>query len=495
MSLKNEGSEGQIKELDLKAEANSEVSVEGRERCLESVTFTPEEEAKLVRKIDLYILPFMCLIFFAQYLDKQSLSYAAVFGLKKDLSMAAHDYSWCTTIFYLGQLGANFVFMYLMTVIPRAPMTGICVIIWSVCCLCLAAPNTKQGFWVGRLFLGIFEAVVQPACVLITSYWYRKREQPLRAACWISMNAIAQIVGSFLMYGIGKTNSSKIADWRLMFIACGIISLFGGILFYFWVPASPKTAWFLNEREKDIAIKRLYDESDRTEKVVFNKDQLKECLNFDWLFLCTIIFGFLICVVGGTIVFQSLILAGFGYDKFENMKFGSPAGAVQLVFIWLGVALVKIFPKERALVSIALAIVPLAGNIMLLCLKRSSGWWVIVGSWLGSVITCIMSILLSFISSNVRGNTKKALCSNGFFVGYCVAAIVFPQWWIGSYRGALIADIIIWVLLDMLLLFYRFKARRENSKKMELEAKGDTFEDSVEEDLSDKKDLRHRYVY
>lgn len=39
---------------------------------------TPEEERAVVRKIDMVILPLMCFVFFLQYLDKQSLSYAAV---------------------------------------------------------------------------------------------------------------------------------------------------------------------------------------------------------------------------------------------------------------------------------------------------------------------------------------------------------------------------------------------------------------------------------
>lgn len=462
---------------------------------LECITFTQEEEHRLIRKVDTFILPLMCLIFFAQYLDKQSLTYAAVFGLETDLKMAGHDYSWCTTMFYLGQLGANFFFMYLMTRLPRAPMTGVCVIIWSVCCLCLAAPRNKQGFWVCRLFLGIFEAVVQPACVLITSYWYRKREQPLRTACWISMNALAQIVGSFLMYGIGKTNRSSLADWRLMFIACGVISLVGGILFYVLVPISPKSAWFLSEREKEIALKRLFEESDRTEFNKFSKKQLKECLNFDWLFLTAMAFGFLICVTSGTIVFQSLILKSFGYDKFQNMKYGAPSGAVQLCFVWIGVLLVKLISKERALICIALISVPVAGNIMLLCLKKSSGWWVIVGSWFGSVSTCTMTIMLSLISSNVRGNTKKSLCSNAFFVGYCVAIIIYPQWWTGSYRGGLIVNLIMWGILDLVFVFYRQKSEFENKKKARLLKTENVPIAHMNQDLSDKQDLRHMYVH
>lgn len=41
-------------------------------------SYTAEEERAVLRKIDLTILPMMCVIFFLQYLDKQSLSYASV---------------------------------------------------------------------------------------------------------------------------------------------------------------------------------------------------------------------------------------------------------------------------------------------------------------------------------------------------------------------------------------------------------------------------------
>ena len=40
--------------------------------------YTPEEEREVLRKIDCTVMPMMCLVFFLQYLDKQSLSYASV---------------------------------------------------------------------------------------------------------------------------------------------------------------------------------------------------------------------------------------------------------------------------------------------------------------------------------------------------------------------------------------------------------------------------------
>lgn len=57
----------------------------------------------------------MCLVFFTQYLDKQSLAYAAVYGLIDDLELSDFQYSWLTSGFYLTQLFAELPFIYLST--------------------------------------------------------------------------------------------------------------------------------------------------------------------------------------------------------------------------------------------------------------------------------------------------------------------------------------------------------------------------------------------
>lgn len=66
--------------------------------------FTAEEERRVKRKIDLVILPLLCGVYMLQYLDKQSLSYASVFGLIPDLKLEGTEYSWCFSIFYIGTL-------------------------------------------------------------------------------------------------------------------------------------------------------------------------------------------------------------------------------------------------------------------------------------------------------------------------------------------------------------------------------------------------------
>ena len=53
----------------------------------EVVTMTPEEERRLLRKIDLHLMPLLCIVYGLNYLDKTTVSYASVMGLKADIHL------------------------------------------------------------------------------------------------------------------------------------------------------------------------------------------------------------------------------------------------------------------------------------------------------------------------------------------------------------------------------------------------------------------------
>ncbi|VEU24378.1 DEKNAAC105537 [Brettanomyces naardenensis] len=462
------------------------------------IDYSPEEEKKVVRKIDMVVLPLMCFVFFCCYMDKQTLSYTAVFGLKTDLKLDGNQYSWLTSGFYLSQMISQFFYTYMLSRFPIKIVTGVCVVCWAAACMCLAAPKNFAGFLAVRAVLGFCEGCVSPSFVIVTSLYYKKSEHSLRTAIWISCNAITQVVCTFMVYGLGKHTEMKMAVWRVTFLIAGCLTLVAGLLFFFLVPHSPESAWFLTPREREISRKRILAESDRGEKTSWDWSQAKECV-FDWVSWSSFLFGFLITVTSGPITFSSLMINDFGYDKFKTLIYSAPSGAVQFFFIWVGIAMLWLVPKQRCYIIMILILIPLAGNIALLCMRHSSGWGVIVGSWLGSCITSFYCILLSLNASNVRGNTKKSIVNNAFYVGYALACIVYPQWWNYSkdptYKTGLVTDIVFWVIMEALVYFYRFMCVRTNKKRDALEAEGKLGDYDPDDDLTDKQDMYHRYSY
>ncbi|KAF5009269.1 hypothetical protein FDECE_4481 [Fusarium decemcellulare] len=466
--------------------------------------YTPEEEKAVLRKIDMVILPFgqMCFVFFLQYLDKQSLSYAAVFGLIEDLNLTSTQYSWCSSIFYVGQLVAEYPFIYLMSRLHLTKFVGATVIIWGVVCMCLAAPQNYAGFAAVRFLLGFSEGAVSPAFVTITSIWYRKSEHTLRTALWVTMNGIAQVVGCLLMYGIGKNTALGLAPWRTLFLVCGAMTVVAGIAFFTLMPNGPRDAWFLNPREREVLSLRMAKDREGGDKTSFSMAQLRETM-MDPKAWAVFWFGVLVTMQSPVLTFASLVIKSIGYTQLETMLYTAPSGAVQIGLLWVGVGLCTLFPRQRTLVVLVLIIPPLIGNVFLMKLDVSAGWGLIAASWLASCMTATMSILLSLSASNVKGNTKRALVNGMFFIGYCAGCIGSPQLWTNGprYREGVITSIVTWCLLFVTMIIYRTMCIRDNNKRDMAGETEHTHEVVLDKnglpksDVTDKEDRAFRYSY
>ncbi|KAI1080453.1 major facilitator superfamily transporter [Whalleya microplaca] len=482
---------------------------EGGEIIELNANYTPEEEKRVLRKIDCTILPMMCLVFFLQYLDKQSLSYAAVFGVIDDLDMTSTEYSWCTTVFYIGQLVAEYPFMYLMSRLHLTKFVGVTIIIWGIICMCLAAPHNFAGFAAVRFMLGFSEGAVSPAFVTITAIWYQKDEHALRTALWITMNGVAQVIGCLLMYGVGKNTTLSLAPWRVLFLICGAITSAAGVFFYVFMPNGPKDAWFLNIREKEVLSHRMAKDREGGDKTSFSMQQFRETI-MDIKTWFIFAFGVLSTMQSPVLQFASLVINTIGYDKFQTMLYTAPSGVVQILLLWIGVLGCWVFPQNRTFVVLGLIIPPLVGNVLLMKLSLDAGWGMIAASWLASCITAVMSILLSLTASNVKGNTKRSIVNAVFFVGYCVGCAASPQLWTEKpqYSKGVVTAIVDWCLLFVVVIVYRNICMKDNAARDVLanerqgedgaSAHGEVLLDEYgapKSDLTDKEDVKFRYSW
>lgn len=148
------------------------------------ITVTPEDSARVLRRIDTVILPIMLTVYFLQGLDKATLAYSSVFGLLDDTKLVGDQYSWLGSIVYLAQLVMQPPLAWLLVRLPIAKFTSAMVLFWGVSLSCMAASHSFGGLLTTRFFLGVFEASVAPSFVAITQMWWRRREQTVRTSYW-----------------------------------------------------------------------------------------------------------------------------------------------------------------------------------------------------------------------------------------------------------------------------------------------------------------------
>jgi sugar phosphate permease len=124
---------------------------------------------KILRKIDFSIMPLLCGTYFLQYIDKQALSYAAVFDLFKTTHTTSSQYSWLVSIFYFAYLFAEWPSSYLAQRFSTSLIVGSFIIAWGSILLITASCSNFTGLAICRFLLGCFESVVTPCFMLIVS--------------------------------------------------------------------------------------------------------------------------------------------------------------------------------------------------------------------------------------------------------------------------------------------------------------------------------------
>jgi hypothetical protein len=101
----------------------------------------PQEARQVLRKIDRHLLPLLMGTYLLQYLDKSSINFASVFGLKQGTHLHGQQYSWLSSLFYIGYLLAQPVAGYLLQRLPIGKFIGSTAV-----GMCLIATNTREAF-------------------------------------------------------------------------------------------------------------------------------------------------------------------------------------------------------------------------------------------------------------------------------------------------------------------------------------------------------------
>ncbi|CAJ0539165.1 Ff.00g069160.m01.CDS01 [Fusarium sp. VM40] len=438
----------------------------------------PEEEKRLVRKLDRYIMPLMAVVYFFQYLDKNSINFAAVFGLREDLSLCGEQFSWVVSLFYLGQLISEYPAAYILSRFHITRFVGVTIIVWGFMEMCIGASNNFVGLAVTRFFLGFAEAAVSPAFIIITSNWYRRDEHPIRVATWVSMNGISQIVGGLLMYALGRTDMA-IPSWRAIFLVFGGLTVASGIAFLTMMPVNTTTAWFLTEREREVATMRLAIDRATRDKADFDKKQMVEAFKspLTWL---SFMMALCITLTAPILKFSCIAIEGFGFSKFRTMLVSLPAGALNFITVWASALVPHFFPGTRISSAVCLITFPLIGSILFLVLPEPAPdcpcWGIVVSTWLAGCTSAPLCSCAALLASNVKGNTKKSIISAGFFIAFCVGSIAGPQAWLEieapRYRTGCMLSIASWAVLVLVLLAYQTILRRKNKNRERKAAEG-----------------------
>ncbi|KNG89671.1 hypothetical protein ANOM_002334 [Aspergillus nomiae NRRL 13137] len=385
-----------------------------------------EDSVRVRRKLDFLVLPMMMITYMLSFLDKQTLNYSNAYGLQTDTHMTGDDYSWVVSALYFGWLCGAWPWNMLLQRLPIAKTVGAMLIVWGAVCMLQAAVFNTGGFFAVRFFLGLFEACISPSWVLLTSMLWTREEQSLRSSFWLCTNGLASILGSLLAYGTGTTEGLTIANWKLIFLIVGALTLLWGFVILAYLPDGPHNAKMLSEYERIVAVWRVSHNQMGIKNPTIKSYQIKEALLDGRCYLLYMAGMGIGILNSGVTNFMSAIIKGLNFDPLRTSLMQAPGGAFEIVGC-LSLGYVSQY-RNMLGISVILGCLPgMVGLIGLLTIPIDRRYALLAMCWMQNFVGAPIILNWTLAGVNVAGHTKRTTTLSIYFVCFVVGNIVGPH--------------------------------------------------------------------
>ncbi|KAL0961157.1 hypothetical protein HGRIS_006129 [Hohenbuehelia grisea] len=370
--------------------------------------FDTPEDRKLVRKIDLRLIPILTLLYLLSFLDRTNIGNARIIGLAADLNLSPPGYNTSLALYFVAyvifEVPANIILKRFDPQIWLPTLT----LVWGVVSVCQGLVTNQAGLFGIRFLLGVTEAGLFPGVIYVFSVYYRRSERSWRVAIFFGGAALAGAFGGILAYAIAKMEGiGGKRGWQWIFILEGLLTIAVSFLAYFVVPTWSHKAKFLTESERSRLLARLKSDSDAANHEKFEWSYVRQAWTDHLCWAYALLFHGFAFVLYSLSLFLPTIIAGLGFKNWQAQLMTVPPNTLAALSIWTAVWVSSRY-NVRAPVIIGAAAIAIIGYIILLTAKTPGAQYVGVHFAAAGVYTG-NALLLSWPGENVSGQTKRAV--------------------------------------------------------------------------------------
>jgi ACS family tartrate transporter-like MFS transporter len=213
---------------------------------------------RTIAKVTRRLVPFLVICFFAAYLDRVNIGFAAL-TMDKELGFSPQTFGWGAGVFFIGyclfEAPSNFI---LHRVGARRWIARI-MVSWGVVSGLMALISGETSFVSLRLLLGVAEAGFAPGVILYLTYWIPAERRALPLGAFLMAVPLSSAFGAPLSSLVLTTMDgvANLSGWRWLFILEAAPSILFGVIALFYLTNRPKDARWLEPAERSWLQARL----------------------------------------------------------------------------------------------------------------------------------------------------------------------------------------------------------------------------------------------
>ncbi|KAK9470246.1 MFS general substrate transporter [Dipodascopsis tothii] len=402
-------------------------------------------QKKLMRKIDMRLVPTLCVLYLWAFLDRVNMSNANSFGLSTDLKLVGNQYNTALTMFFVPYIVCEIPSNMLMKRFKPHVWLSLCMFLFGLVTAMQGLVQNYSGLLATRFFLGVAEAGMFPGCFYLLAMWYRRVESQVRYSFFFASTSLAGAFAGLLASAIGKMQGMRgYNGWRWIFILEGVATAVLGLIFFFCIADFPEEAKFLDDNErKFVKIKLEMDVGKSQRSTTGSFKTVLSAFKDPKIFLAGFMYFGLIIPSYGYAYFATNIIHNFGYSSIKTQLYSVPPWAASF-FISLIVAWFSDRMRHRYAFVVLMAVIGLIGEAILLTVQdrtsvRYGALFMVTGGMYSA-----MPIIVCWTTTNLCGHIKRAT-GTGWQVGFgnvggIIATFAFlakdaPKYTVGAALG------------------------------------------------------------
>ncbi|PSS37896.1 hypothetical protein PHLCEN_2v257 [Hermanssonia centrifuga] len=296
-----------------------------------------KEEARLVRRIDLRLLPASMFIYLLCFIDRSNIGNAKILNsdtgdsLAQTLRISDQQYLIALMIFFVAYIVFETPSNYMLKKFSPSRWLALLMLCWGVLTMALGTVHNFAQLAAVRFLLGAFEAGLFPGLIYCLTFWYKPEERALRVALISATPTLGGAFGGAIAFGVGQLNHVRgLEAWRWLFIIEGAPSVACAIIVIFLFPDFPETSTWLSAGERELAIERIRGVASLGHARITWRET-KETLT-DWrLYLHYLIFVSISVPFSSISLFAPTIVSGLGFEGLQAQLFTVPPYAIAFV--------------------------------------------------------------------------------------------------------------------------------------------------------------------
>lgn len=271
----------------------------------------------VVTRVAWRILPILLMCYFAAFLDRVNIGFAAS-TMNRDLGFSATAFGFGAGIFFLGYIVCELPSNLMLVHFGARKWIARILISWGILAAATAFVWNIWSFYTVRVLLGAAEAGFFPGIIFYLSLWFPKRYRVGMFALFNVAVPISSVVGAPLS-GLIITYLSGfhgLAGWQWMFAIEGMPALIMGLVVFFTLPERPERASFLSEDDRTWLSATLAQE--RAEQEIGGRFSIGRALSDPRvLLMCFIVVG-LVWGTTGAAIWMPQFVQSFGLSTVET---------------------------------------------------------------------------------------------------------------------------------------------------------------------------------